>query len=61
MKLDFTSVKRFETSLAKSALNGYGFDNARKAVQTADELGLFEFTMQKKRILDRIKELENNR
>lgn len=60
MKLDFTSVKKFESYLAQIGLNSYGIDKAREDVKTADEMGLFKNAMQKKRILDRIKELTNS-
>ena len=60
MKLDFTSVKKFESYLARIGLDSYGVDKAREDIKTADEMGLFDNAMQKKRILDRIKDLENN-
>lgn len=60
MKLDFTSVKKFESYLAQIGLNSYGIEKAKEDVKTADQMGLFDNPMQKKRILDRIKALENN-
>lgn len=54
------STKALDHFLAKIGLSKYGANKLRKQVKLADSSGLFLFRMEKKRLLDRIKNLEND-
>lgn len=61
MKIDLTSVKAFERSLAKLGLHHYGTDKVQYDIKEADRLGLIKCKMRKSRLFSRLKLLKSNK
>ncbi len=61
MKINLTSVKAFERSLAIIGLSVYSIGQARNDIKEADRLGLIKHKMLKSRLLSRLKLFESNK